>query len=365
MKPKLKSAPLLLILCLLLFVDGAAAQSPTAVLSVGSGSGYPGDSGIIVSVDLDPQSAEVNILNFDLHFDPTALSVGNVEKGSAAVTALKTMTSHVYSDYIRVAIYDENTVQVTIGQGELVNVTFNVLPSASPGITDLYLTNVTVGDLDVNPVDHTEVPGTFTVLGPTPTNTPTSTSTGTPTNTPTVTQTSTVTRTPTITQTPTITRTPTITKTPGPTATSTKTYTPGPSPTITRTPTSSLTPTLDLTSSPTVTASPTPTFDPKGGALSQIELAVAATGTALAEFEAAVAGTATALAPPGSETGASVETPSGSSSWLSQWWDILLLGALVLGLILLVIGWRILVLRRRKASEAEEPEPDLIDRRLG
>lgn len=92
-------------------------------------------------------------------------------------------------------------------------------------------------------------------------------------------------------------------------------------------------------------ASPTPALE--GEIITELELAVRATGTALAEFEAAVAATATALAVIGQEPIARVEAVSGLSSWLRQWGDVVVFGGVALGASLLVTGLLYRVTRRR------------------
>src|SRR3990172_6527123 len=196
---------LAILLLAVLFVasaTSAAAQTPNANLSVDSGSGNPGDVNIPISVRLTSEGgAEVSIVNFDLNYDPGQLAVGSVTIGSEASAAGKTMTSSQPSaGKVRGIIYDLEPDPDVIGDGPLATISFNVSSGASPGSSDLTLTGVTVGDLAVQPVAHSESNGTFDVIQPptsTPTNTPVpgaATATRTPSRTPS--------RTPTRTRTP-------------------------------------------------------------------------------------------------------------------------------------------------------------------
>src|SRR3990172_5277626 len=169
---------LAILLLAVLFVasaTSAAAQTPNANLSVDSGSGNPGDVNIPISVRLTSEGgAEVSIVNFDLNYDPGQLAVGSVTIGSAASAAGKTMTSSQPSaGKVRGIIYDLEPDPDVIGDGPLATISFNVSSGASPGSSDLTLTGVTVGDLAVQPVAHSESKGTFDVIQPPTTPPPT------------------------------------------------------------------------------------------------------------------------------------------------------------------------------------------------
>ncbi len=365
-------------LLLLGFADSASAQSPLAVLSVSSGSGDPGDTGIGISVSLASEGgAEVSIVNFDLNFDPSRLAIAGVSKGSAAEAAGKAMNwSEPSSGKVRVIIYDPEPSPETIGDGALASISFNVLASASPGTSDLTLTGVTVGDLAAQPVPHAENDGTFTVNAPPVTDTPTPTATSVP---PSATATSAPSSTspPTATNTqpaPSATRTATRTNTPSGAATNTPEPSNTPTAAVTSTgtqpasstptPTGSLTPTPDGTaevgdqSSPTTTVTASMTPSVKGGISLDLESAAAATGTALAEFDAAIAATSTALAPTAPPQSDNGESSLPGTDWLDRWGDVLLLAGLALGATGIVAVLVFRVWRRPAVVE----EPDLAQR---
>lgn len=336
----------------------AVAQTPQAVLSVGSGSGHPGQSGVDVTVSLASQGgAQVAGLNFDLSFDSSRVSVASVRIGSAAAAAEKTLSwSGPTSNPIRVMIFGVNLK--VIGDGPVAVVTFDVLAQATPGTFALALSNAAATDPAGNKVDVTTTDGSFTVPAPTatPTSTVTPTRTATSTTGPTSTPTATRTRTPTA----------TVTRTPAPGG---PTATPGPSPTPTRTPTTPPTPTRTPTTAPTRThapgllatathlpiatqqptasltalapgettaAPPLETPTPMGAYPGELETAVAATATALALLDQAVIATATALAlePRPPTTG---RLPLGGLVLLL---GVFALGALGLGGLLALWLWR-------------------------
>ena len=255
------------------------------------------------------------------------------------------------------------------------------------------LTGVTVGDLAVQPVAHSESNGTFDVIQPptsTPTNTPVPSATPPPTSA--ATPTHTPTRTPTSTSGP----SPTPTKTPVPgaaTATRTPSRTPSRTPTRTRTPvggatatqaaaTATLTPVGAATLTPTGSGGTLPPSSSTPGEKSGQDLAASATfviltqeaedelanslegairstATALAELDAAVAGTATALAP------AAPPTPPPTSldaalDWLRQRGDLLLLAG-VGAAATIIVGALIFRVWRRRPQTADPAE---INKRL-
>src|SRR3990172_8199261 len=259
---------------------GSSAQTPNADLDVGDGSGLPGATGVSVSVDLTSHDgAGVVSLNFTLNYDDTQLSVSDVGLGSAASSADKALGSSLGSGTIDVIIFDITGPDLEpIDNGSVAVVTFNVLPSASPGDYTLTLSGVTLSDASGTEIASNPSNGTFTVLAPAATDTPTETPTDTLTPTRTLPPTSTGSAAPTNTRaasrTPTLTvsagptntripsRTPTITRTPTRTVSPTRTKYVSPTPTGTITP---ATPTPDITASGTVVAIATLTPTPEGG----------------------------------------------------------------------------------------------------
>jgi hypothetical protein len=364
---KIKFGSLLLsIILLLTIVEGVAAGSPTAVISAGSGLGDPGDANISVPVRLNSQDgAQVAGLNFDLSFDDSRLNVSNVTIGSEASGAGKVMSwSRPSSNTVRVIIFGLN--QDTIPNGPVANVIFNVLVGAAPGTSPLTLSNAAATDPVGSGIGVALNNGSFTVLSPPATNTPTSapsdtpiaTITSTPTSVPTDTPVATSTSTETSMISPTPTLTPTLESSPtgGPSVTPmpTKTGIPSASATSWSKPTSSVTPnttaSLEATATPIEVGSATPTPPLEVEPFSDHVSAAEATGTAMAGLDAAVVATSTALALIGKEPVTGVKVTSDPLSWLYRSGDGILYGGTALGAILLFVGL-ILEIRRRTASQ--------------
>ena len=374
----------------------ASAQTPTAAIDVGDGSGDPGDTGIRVAVSLASlDGAEVSGVNLDLSYDNSRLDLAGtcggtplpVELGPVASGAGKSIgCSEPSAGVIRVIIIGMAN-QTVIPDGVIAYVIFNILPAASPGDLDLTLSNVKATHPSGLGVQTSSANGVFTILSPTPTNTPvssatpTSTSTATPTRTPTGTPTRTPTRTPTATSGP----SSTPTKTPVPGA-ATATRTPSRTPTRTQTPVGGATATLTPTGGMTIVR--TPTLTPTSGSPSEktdpnlaatataaafviltqeaedelansLEGAIRSTATALAELEAAVAGTATALAPPAPPA----PPPTAFDpvlDWLRQRGDLLLLAGV--GAAATIIAGALIFRVWRKRPQGADPAE--INKRL-
>ena len=344
------TATLISVVLLFALVGGAAAQSALAVISIGNSSGSPGDT-VIVPINLSSQGgAQVSGVNFTLNFDGSRLSVSQIDTGSAALAAGKsvgwspTLIPCTGTCNLIIAGLNANV----ISDGAIAQVHFSVLPLASGGTSFLTISSVIASNPLATAIPSSVNNGSFQVI--TPTNTPVP-PTNTSTNTPVPTNTST--KTPGPSPTPSITPTPSLTPTPSNTSPPTATHTPGPSPTASSTPSGTLTPSLTPTVTPTrkATATRTPTSQGAGEGL-ELEGAAAATGTALAEFEGAVAATSTALAEEAAarptdeiiNTGPSSGTPIRSELFIAAG---LLLLAIVLGGGAAYLEWR-----RRKQVEA-------------
>ena len=154
-----------LLAALLLAVPfGVAAQTPMALLSVGSGSGLPRATDVAVPVSLASQGGvEVTGLNFELTFDASRLTVASVSLGSAAALAGKSLSWNLVSpNRIRVIIFGVN--QTAIPDSGVAVVTFNVPSGAPAGTSALTLSNVVAGDRDGKPVMKSTSNGSFRVL---------------------------------------------------------------------------------------------------------------------------------------------------------------------------------------------------------
>ena len=343
---------------------GISAQTPNADLSIGDGSGFPGDTGISVAVSLSSNDgALVWGANFDLVFDDSQLEFVSAVIGSAASSTGKDFVSSLIPpNRVRVGIIDLEADPEPISNGTVAVVTFNVLPSASPGDYALTLENYTVTDLASQELPVNPSNGTFTVLAPAATDTPTETPTDTLTPTRTLPPTSTGSAAPTNTRaasrTPTLTvsagptntripsRTPTITRTPTRTVSPTRTKYVSPTPTGTITP---ATPTPDITASGTVVAIATLTPTPEGGNFIDLR-GVAGTQTAEAGIELAVAATATALAEAGGG-GPTNDLVSAVLDWVLQNATWLMLGGLGLGAIVIALWMGFAIFRGPKPAK--------------
>lgn len=353
----------------------AAAQTLQAVLSVASGSGLPGATGVSIPVSLTSQGgAHVAGLNFDLNFDASRVEVPTgtcngiaVALGSAAASADKSIScSHPSSSSVRVIIFGLNTN--VISDGPVAVVTFDVLAGAAPGTFALTLSNWAASDPDGQGVPVTTSDGSFTVLTPPATSTPTAT-TAPPTPTVTHTRTPTASTTPvgptptgTTTSTPTRTLTatpyvaptwtptgPTLTRTATPASTLTRTVSPTAS--VTQPPTSSLTP---LASGETTAAPPDDTPTPWSTFSPALETAVAATATALGLLDQAVIATATALA----HAGAPQNPAPAPGAGLPFGGILLVLGVIALGALAVAGAIAFVLWRRRSAAAAQQHASD-------
>jgi len=347
---KAKIIPAILVLIVFLgSAIGAEAQSPSATLSSGSGSGMAGDTGISIPVTIySAPGTQVSGLNFDLTFDSSRLSVSSVNIGSAASSAGKSITeSYPSAGTVRVLIFGFN--QTAIPNGTVATIVFNVNAIASPGTSSLSLSNAAASDPGGAGVTLSLSNGSFTVTAPPPTSTPVPPPSDTPV--------------PTNTRTPTSTQAPAVgaTQTPTLPATNTSSAPSFSSPTLTPTlisiseNTPAFSPTVDMTASPSIEiGSATGSDEAVSKEMAQsIEMSIVATMTALADLDAQVAATATALAKSAGE----MEEPTGDSvaggglifSNLLMWPAILAIGAGG-AVILSIIGSRA-VLKRRRASD--------------
>jgi hypothetical protein len=116
-----------------------------ATLSVGSGSGEPGDTVIIPISVSSSGGEEVCGLNLDLHFDTTRLSFQSIVPGEKAQEAGKSLSSsQPDAGVVRALVIGFN--QNTITNGEVLNVTFKVTGDAPGGRAALTLSNAAATD---------------------------------------------------------------------------------------------------------------------------------------------------------------------------------------------------------------------------
>ena len=117
-----------------------------ATLSVGSTSGSSGDKNISIPIGLTSTSGEkVCGLNFDLNFDTSRLSFKEVTLGSVATDAGKSLSfNQPSSNTIRVVVIGLN--QNVIGDGKVLNFTFDILDKAPGGKAKLNIMDPSISD---------------------------------------------------------------------------------------------------------------------------------------------------------------------------------------------------------------------------
>ena len=351
---------ILVLIFFLISAIGAEAETPHAALSVGSGSGRAGDTGISVPVTLaSSDGAQVSGLNFELNFNTSSLSVSGATIGAAASSADKSLqATYPSAGKVRILIYGFN--QTAIPNGTLANIVFNVNANASPGNSLLSLSDAAASDPGGASVLLNLSNGSFTVIAD-PTSTPVPPSSDTPT--PTNTQYPTNTFEPPISSTATNTHTPTATLAAAGDATQTATNTssdsvyssPTQTPTLISTSeiTPDSTPILEMILTATIEADVSSSSDEAVSkeVAQSIKTSIMATVTALAGLDAQAAATGTALAvAAGDANGPSGDSLVAGGFSLSNpvmWLAIFGVGASVLALVLL--GARA-VLKRRSAS---------------
>ncbi len=286
------------------------AQSSSATLSAGNGSGMPGNTGISIPIRISADAqAGVTGINFDLNFDSNRLTPQNVTVGSAASSAGKSLSwSSPSSGKVRVIIFGFNQTPMT--SGVIANIVVSINSSAAPGSFSLSLSNAVATDSSGSSVSLSLNSGSFTVnapppppatathtsVPPTPTVTATSQPKTMPSSTPTATMTPTVQPINTTIPTSTNALPATATRTPTPTSTVSSGFSTQIPPTKTTNP--SETETVAAVTSPMPTPSANSDADlstldfpsaletgSPDGSIDSLEAAVAATGTALAQAQ--------------------------------------------------------------------------------
>ncbi len=152
----------------ILAILGNSALAQTANISVGSDSGFLGES-VTVSVEFTPGPADVSSLQFDLIF-PQSLSYVSSTSGAALEAADKSLSSNAITGGVRFVIFGLNLN--TIGSGVICDVQLNIAPEAAAGSIPVALENITASDTNASPVDISSTSGTITVLAPADTTPP-------------------------------------------------------------------------------------------------------------------------------------------------------------------------------------------------
>lgn len=308
-------------------LPGAPDASPELVIA----SLVPAAAGQPVTVPLAFKNGgnAIDTLFFVISYDATLLALDKSDANNDGLPdslapnlptgyrMLATITASGGDGRLQILIYNNNSAVKGIPNSDLLAVTFDVLWTPTPQLTELVFLaspepffasandDVVPGAFIDGSVNIDQIP-TFTPTpsrtpaatgSPTPSATPTATATGSPTATATATGTATATATATATETSTPTDTPTGTP-PTPTATPSPSATPASTATATPTDTPTATATLSATATATHTPGPTPTPAPLYLPALVYSLPPTATPTATATATTAATATATATRPP-------------------------------------------------------------------
>jgi hypothetical protein len=163
----------------------ANAQTPGAVLTLGIGSGLPGQSVALPLALANNGAAAITAVTIDATFDPTQLAYQSVQAGGAASAAGKAVSASSPSPgIVRIVVFGLN--QAAIADGELAVISFGISSSAlSSGTNPLALANVSAADSSAGAVSVTLQSGSITVSVPsTPPPAPAPAPSPTPTPTP-------------------------------------------------------------------------------------------------------------------------------------------------------------------------------------
>jgi hypothetical protein len=149
---KTKLGLICILVALVIPLSVASGQLTITTITVGDGSGTPGTKGLVIPIDLvSEQGVSVAALNFDLHFDANVVSITNVTEGSSTIAAGKQVAyAFTDADTLRLIVYGLN--QTAIGDGTVVELTFDILQNAALGETPLDLGPFEAAQPDASPV---------------------------------------------------------------------------------------------------------------------------------------------------------------------------------------------------------------------
>jgi len=135
--------------------------------------GLPGDT-VPTSVEYTAQGAQVTALEFEVLYDPSALSLSNALAGSAATLASKDLAFNTPSPGDTIFLIS-GINQNVIGDGSVADLTFQVSFNAPAGPYNLSLSGIVGADADGNVVTITNLnpppigavpePSTWLLLG--------------------------------------------------------------------------------------------------------------------------------------------------------------------------------------------------------
>jgi len=156
------------LLILFSFAFTLTCNLEAATLTIGSGSGLPGAKNISIPINLTSAPSEkAGSFNLNLNFDISRLAFKTVALGPKAVEAGKSLShSQPNPNIVRVIVIGFN--QNVIGDGVVLNFTFDILDNAPPGKADLTITKPSVAEPDGKLLPVTVNNGSITVEGNNP-----------------------------------------------------------------------------------------------------------------------------------------------------------------------------------------------------
>ena len=163
------------ILILFFSIFALSCNLKAATLTVGSNSGLPGAKNILIPINLISAPGEKACsFNLDLNFDISRLAFKAVALGPKSVEAGKSL-SHSLPDPNKVRVIVIGFNQNIIGDGVVLNFTFDILSNAPSGKAELTITKPSVSDPDGKLLPVTTNNGSITVGGNNPSSTTSST----------------------------------------------------------------------------------------------------------------------------------------------------------------------------------------------
>ena len=140
------------ILILFFSIFALSCNLKAATLTVGSNSGLPGAKNILIPINLiSAPSEESCSFNFDLNFDISRLAFKTVALGPKAIEAGKSLShSQPNPNIVRVIVIGFN--QNVIGNGVVLNFTFDILRNTPNGKTKLSISKASISDTNGKPL---------------------------------------------------------------------------------------------------------------------------------------------------------------------------------------------------------------------
>ena len=158
----LRSLYISILTLMLLALVATSAFAQSATLTIGSGTGSPGETFTVpISLDNDVPIAGMQFIIFD------SLNVVDVESvvKTSRTTSFTVSFNQLNNRATRVLIFTFSTATVSGSTGPIAEVTFRVRPSVFSGTTPLNLLDVVLSDADANAIPVSVTNGTVTVTG--------------------------------------------------------------------------------------------------------------------------------------------------------------------------------------------------------